>query len=603
MRSVPPRGVATVVGLAALGLAACGGSDGTGPSTSIPTYDLAVGQSVTFLDSAHMVAQLTVVPGARYLVTVVNTASTSDGFDLRGSFQASSAQAAGALARRAASHAAAGAPTRRAAPPGGGTPAISAAALRHVLAVAARSERAHLRRLSIARTVATRLGSPFAGLAARRERLLAAGPASRALGAPSQTIGDVNVWYVSRATGSCAAVDTIGARTVAVSSKAIILADTVSSWTQRPDSSFYQTLADEYSALTYPEVVTNFGDPLLIDSTMSDVGKLTIVITPRLSLLDGVAACVNPGDFHAQAGSNVTESIYSWVPDSLNGYPLDLWQRFVRPTLAHETKHVASFAQRFSDGGVFEVTWLEEGTAQISSEIWMRNFDETTWKGAATFAETFGCEFVSSDPCYSDSKPAGLFNHLTFLYEFLDSASDVPNVEALGSTVESEYGGGWSLARWSADQFASTEPLFFHALIDDRTNTGLANLAAHTGQPATLLQLYWAMATAIDSVQVTPTDVRATVPSFDFADIFAVGDTLDHGFFSSIFTHLAPTRPTEVTTGTFDATVAVVPAPAGAGHVLVTAATAGSQRLELRTASGGTPLSSSGLRVGILRIQ
>jgi len=606
-RRVDVIGGLALCGIAA-GLAACGGDSGTSPSNTIPTYDLAVGQSVTFLDSAHMVARLTVVPGARYLVTVVNTASTSDGFDLRGSFSSSSAQAAGALARRPAGTrvpTAAVVPSTRSVPRGGvvGAPAISAATLQHVLDVTARSERAHVRRLSLGRALATRLGSPFAGLAARREELRAAGPSARALGAPNETIGAVNTWYVSRDAGSCANVDTIGARTVAVASKAVILADTVSTWTQRPDSSFYQTLADEYSTLTYEEVVTNFGDPLLIDSTLSNVGKVTIVLTPRLNLLGGIAAFVNPCDFHAQAGSNVTESIYSWVADSVNGYPLDLWQRFVRPTLAHETKHVASFAQRFSDGGVFEDTWLEEGTAQISSEIWMRNFDLNTWKGGATFAQTFGCEFVTSEPCYADSKPAGLFNHLIFLYQFLDSASDTPNVEALGTTVPSEYGGGWSFARWSADQFAASEPAFFHALIDDRTNTGVANLAAHTGQPAGLLQLYWAMATAIDSVRVTPTDVRVTVPSFDYADIFAVGDTLDGGFFSTIFTHLAPTRPTEETTGTFDATIAVVPAPAGAGHVFINATTAGSQRLELRSATGGVPLATSGLRVGILRVQ
>ena len=153
------------------------------------------------------------------------------------------------------------------------------------------------------------------------------------------------------------------------------------------------------------------------DSKLSNIGKVTVVITPRLNADSGIAAFVNPCDWLNETGSNLTETIYNWVADSVNGYPLSLWEKFIRPTLAHESKHVASFAQRYSDGGVFETVWLEEGTAQMSSEIWMRNFDQTAWKSSADFDATLGCEFVTTNPCYGVNKPAGLFNHLEFLYE------------------------------------------------------------------------------------------------------------------------------------------------------------------------------------------
>jgi hypothetical protein len=578
-------------------MTACGGNSGTNPRPG-GTITLALGQSAVFVDSAHMVTHLQVQSGARYLIAVVNTDASNgslEDFTLHGTFATSTA-AATVTAQRATPQAAAAAPRSR------GTPAISAAEMQRLVAVAARAERAHLRRMAIDRALATRLGSPFTKLAGRRARLeaeaVARGETVHALGGPSQTIGTVNRWFVRHFNGVCSDVDTIGARTVAVSAKAIILADTSSSWTTRPDSGYYQQVADEYSAMTYSEVTTYIGDPLLIDSTLSKVGKVTIVITPAINIKDpGIAAFVNPCDFQAVGGSNVTESIYNWVADSANGYPLSLWERFLRPTLAHETKHISSFAQRYKDGGVFETVWLEEATAQMSSEIWMRSFDHTSWKSHAGFDETLGCEFVSSNSCYAASKPAGLFNHLEFLYQYLDGASDTAlsyqDREALGTSVESDYGAGWSFARWTADQYAGSEQSFLHGIIDDQANTGVKNLEARSGQSAATLQVYWVLATALDSVRFTPTDPRLTVPSFDFADIFAGADTV----FNLTFPRLEPVWPHQVSSGAFDESVTKIPGLAGTSYFVLTATGTGTQTLELRPVS-----STSGLRVGIVRV-
>jgi hypothetical protein len=588
-------------------MAGCGSNSGTDPRPAT-TYNLAVGQSAVFLDSAHMLTHLQIQPAARYLIAVVNTdASNSslEDFDLRGTFAVSAASVTTVQARQARPV------TPRATPQttmsfGGrshGTPAISGTEMRRLMLVSARAEREHLRRMAVDRALAARLGNPFPKLAARQARLTAAAQASgttaHALGGPSTTIGNVTKFFVRQFGESCTVGNTIGARTVAISSKAIVVADTTSSWTQRPDSGYYQTLADEYSTLTYPMVTNYIGDPLLMDAKLSNVGKVTIVITPELNKDNGIAAFVNPCDFLDETGSNVTETIYNWVADSLNGYPLSLWERFLRPTLAHETKHVASFAQRYTDGGVFETVWLEEATAQMSSEIWMRNFDQTGWKTSAGFDQTLGCEFVSSNPCYSASKPAGLFNHLEFLYQYLDSASDPPDREALGTTIESEYGAGWSFARWTADQFAGSEQTFLHGIIDDESHISIANLQQRSGQSAATLQVYWVLATALDSIQFTPTDARLTVPSFDFANIFAVADTV----FSATFPRLEPVWPNQVSSGAFDQTVTGVPGLAGTSYVVLSATSGGTQTLELRSGSGGVISSSSGLRVGIVRVQ
>jgi hypothetical protein len=347
-------------------------------------------------------------------------------------------------------------------------------------------------------------------------------------------------------------------------------------------------------------VSSYIGNPLLMDSKLSNVGKVTIVITPRLNADSGIAAFVNPCDWLNESGSNLTETIYNWVADPVNGYPLSLWEKFIRPTLAHESKHVASFAQRYSDGGVFETVWLEEGTAQMSSEIWMRNFDQTAWKSSADFDATLGCEFVTTNPCYLATKPAGLFNHLEFLYDYLSAATgSSPDPESLASTIEGEYGAGWSFARWTADQYASTEQTFLHGIIDDETNVSVQNLMARSGQSAPTLQVYWVLATALDSIQFTPTDPRLTVPSFNLANIYAVADTV----FNLTFPRLEPVWPNQVAAGTFDETVDGIQGLSGASYIMLNATSTGTESLELRSGSGGSISASSGLRVGIVRVQ
>jgi hypothetical protein len=610
-------GLMRVAGLGtAVAVAACSNSDSGATSPhAVSNLNLSVGQSAVFLDSAHMLTNIQVQSGARYLIAVVNTdgsnASLED-FDLHGTFATSTASVTTVQAAHTMRPATAQAPSGGVSAGARSAPLLSGAELHRVMTVSAHAEREHLRRLAIDRSLATRYGNPLPKLAARQARLLAAaaavtapagGATANALGGPATTIGSVTKFFVRKFGESCSDGDSIGARTVAVSSKAIVVADTTSAWTQmnRPDSSFYQTLADEYSSVTYPMVSTYVGDPLLMDAKLSNVGKVTIVITPQLNQDNGIAAFVNPCDWLDETGSNVTETIYNWVADSLdtNAYPLSLWEKFLRPTLAHETKHVASFAQRYSDGGVFETVWLEEATAQMSSEIWMRAFDQTAWKSSAGFDATLGCEFVTTNPCYSATKPAGLFNHLIFLYEYLDAASDSPDGEALGTTIESEYGAGWSFARWTADQYASSEQTFLHGIIDDEANISVQNLMARSGQSAATLQVYWVLATALDSVQVTPTDPRLTVPSFNFYNIYAVGDSV----FTGTFPRLEPVWTNQVSSGSFDKTVTGVPGLTGASYIMLNASTTGTQTLELRSGSGGTISSSSGLRVGIVRVQ
>ena len=592
MRAQMVRKTITVVIPAAVAasLAACGGGTEVGPSGNTGTTKLALGQAAVFVDSAHFATQLVLTAGAKYLIAVVNTDTSSsirEDFTLHG---AAGTSAASTTASRVV---------------GTATPAVHHAASTTASQWTGRlrtlrvAQANHLKMLERNRAVYQRLGSPLPALRAHVTHTFAAGV--------TPTVGVVNHLSVARSFGaSCTDVDSIDARTVAVGEHIVVVVDTASGWT-RPDSSFYGTFASEFDAITYPHIIANIGNPLLLDGQLSNAGRITVMLTPHLNTFSGgIVAFVNSCDFYSRAqnpASNQTEIFYGWVPQSADtGWTPGPWGQFMRSVAAHETKHIVSFAKHISQDANFEQVWLEEGLAQESAEIWARHFNNATWKGNDGFAATLGCEILESDPCYSATKPLTLFDHLSWLWIYDSTASVAPSAEGVNVTTEGRYGAGWQLARWATDQYGSSEASFIESLIDDPTYNGMANVSQHTGQPAATLFVYWSLASAIfDSVTWSPTDVRTTNPSFNFANIFANGSLSTIGFDGGP-TWNFPTVPTALVSGTFDEQVLSIPGT-GASYFLLSAPSAGSQMLELRSGSGGTISSSSGFRVGVLRVQ
>jgi hypothetical protein len=265
-----------------------------------------------------------------------------------------------------------------------------------------------------------------------------------------------------------------------------------------------------------------------------------------------------------------------------------------------------------SNNPVLEEIWLEEGLAQESAEIWERNFSQATWKGQATFLQTAACEINlgANAPCdLANNKPLALLaSHLPFFFEYLQA--ETSNSEGLGVDTPANYGAGWTIARWATDQYASSgEGAFIKSLIGEPQLTGLANLSLHTGQSVPTLLVYWNLATAIfQTPAYTAADVRTTVPSFNFADIFNVGQTrltcggTPCGLFTNSGLPVFPVQPLAFSAGTFSGTVTSVPGTS-ASFFLLSGTTAGTQALQLLSGSGGTLPAGSGFRVAILRVQ
>jgi hypothetical protein len=474
-----------------------------------------------------------------------------------------------------------------------------------------------------------RMGNPLSAWARARARTTGLNLPTSAAVTVSQTVGTVNKVYVRNlgSGGSCTTVDSIGARTVAVGQHVMVVADTNTlTWPDslRPDSSWYTTFVNEYDAITYPHIVNNMGDPLGLDQSLSKLGKITVVITPILNDFPGnggsIVAFVNGCDFFpfAESGidadySNETEMFYSWIPGSA-GFTVPDWEAGLRATAAHESKHIVSYTDRImNDSPVFEQIWLEEGLAQESSEIWERNFNQATWLGHATFLQTVACEIPlgPNAPCdQANNKPYALLaGHLPFFWDYLSAENT--NSEGLGLDTPANYGAGWTIARWATDQYAQGigEAAFIKSLINEPSLNGLANLSAHTGQSIATLLVYWNLATAIfQTPTYTAADVRTTIPSFNFADIFNVGQTkltcsgTPCGIFTRSGSPVYPIQPINITAGAFTKTVRAVPGTS-ASFFLLSGATAGTETLQLLSGTGDPLSPNSGFRVAILRVQ
>ncbi len=613
--------VAMVGGCAGTPTTPTGGSGGTAGTTTLT----APGQSATFLTTPAFTTNLTLAAGGQYLIAVVNTDpsyTTTEGFTLAGNYSSGSAEhvapvvASGVPMTAGVRYSAAPSPTPR-------YQITSPAAKR--MASLRKLQRTHLQMLD--RNV--QIFQSYAGLRSTVKGPRASANMVRPLGCCSQTVGTVQKVYIAKAFGAtCADVDSIGARTVAVGQHIIVLADTsLTNWPAalRPDSGFYQTFASEYDGVTWPHIQTYIGNPLALDNTLSGVGKVTTVISPVLNAFGGgIVAFVDGCDFNpvtpGQSLDNDTEVFYYWTPDPAQGWTVEPWEELMRATAAHETKHLVSYTDHIMNNGftVPELIWLEEGLAQESSEIWERHFNQAKWKGNANFDQTVGCELnlgPGGPQCDSaGTKPIALVgSHLPFLFEYLAEESTSPVGHGLGTDTPSNYGSGWQFARWATDQYASTEPSFITSLVNEPALNGLPNLAKHTGKSIEELLVYWSLASAIfDTATYTAADVRITNPSFNFGNIFYVGQTgltcmggVPCGLFSANGspTPALPVQP--VVYGTNVAINATVPSVPGttAYYALLAATNGGTETLQLKSSSGGAISPSSGFRVGIVRVK
>ena len=582
---------------------------GSGQQTA-SVVNLQPGQSVTFLTSAAAAGCLEIEPQAdsRYILSVMNVAPSGASI---ASLKIHGGEPMAALSNRVArtQSRADGATTLRNWLPGTGEYDQR------------NSERLHRDVLEADRKMVQRRGSPAAavarlrGRAARAGALLDRGAVARAFAPQLNDTLPFHIRDINNDVGDTVCVKgfEVRARTVYVGEKTALFEDIDSPSSGQMDE-FYRSIGEEFENVIYPMLVENFGDPLAFDPELGAKGKVLMLFSPVVNQnFGGVAGFVSGCDFYPYDSlpgadqntvGNEAAIFYAYVPENATADAIDRWQAFVRGVLAHESKHLSSYAAKFANGAsALEEGWLEESTAQLASEIYQRTFSHSPWKTPTSFLASVGCEppLTTRNGCTGDH-PQVMLHHFTYLYDYLHGGSAE---SPIGSSADAYYGGAWSFVRWTVDQYAPSEAGILHAMTQSTTTFGLANILTRIDATFPEVVAGWSLASAVAGVSdFTPESPLLTFPSWKQGEIFArmheeliLASTGDPAFPLTY-----PLVPDTASFGDFARSVSVLH---GGGVALfdLRSTTAEREPIEITLSSGAPLPADSPVRTTIVRVK
>ncbi|HYH78520.1 MAG TPA: hypothetical protein VEX86_01945, partial [Longimicrobium sp.] len=383
---------------------------------------------------------------------------------------------------------------------------------------------------------------------------------------------------------------------------------------------YYDKIGDQFNADMEPVIRNNFGDVLRRDAQTDDNGVLIALFTPVINNnFDGVAGFViscdlypnDEGTTNTNTSSNFGEVFYAYQPE-VNGtgyasFTPDSWYWSIRATFIHETKHVASYVAHAANGHAFqEVSWLEEGLARHSEELWAREtIYNVAWKGNTGYGSagtpgSLWCDYrQTTGSCLTNTRRPSLNVHRHFqgLYTFMTNPT---TRSPFGRTPvdggSSFYATSWSLTRYAIDRYGASDAAFLTALTQANTQ-GITNLAARAGVSRQQLQGGWALAMIADDYPgLASPSADIQVPTWNFRNIFAGMNSDFPGNFVAV-----PLVPTALAYGSF-APLTVDPLYGGAVKYYTFSGTqSAAQLVRLTSTGGGAP--SGDLRVAIARLQ
>ncbi|HEY5490205.1 MAG TPA: hypothetical protein VIK25_03330, partial [Gemmatimonadaceae bacterium] len=423
------------------------------------------------------------------------------------------------------------------------------------------------------------------------------------------TVGSTVTMNNRGLTGSCNATNlTSTARVVAVNAHSIVLEDNASSTAGQVDPELI-ALGQIFETSQYA-VLSNFGDINAYDLAggLNNPGRVVMFFTPTENVpysgggivLGHVDSCdFYPPALSFAAGSNFTKIFYARVPTILTGsagtQDTKAWWSATMPgTLVHESKHLVAYAERLArNAPAPEESWLEEGTAQLATELFSRSvYAGVGWKTNTTYANSVYCDVRSGQPAC----PNGLQlmnNPFGWLYKYYRSNEDL-SVLSPGSVDGTIYGSAWMFARWLVDQYGGpTESTLLRSLVQEANLTGVNNVTSKTGQSFTALLADWTMTLIADDYPgFTPAaGAKYTFPSWNTRDIWA-GYNTDFPTQRVLF----PLNVNLVAFGSFNLSGFL--AGAAAGLIELSGTQTSKQLLNLSGLPAGTTI-----RLSILRVQ
>ncbi|HEX6924770.1 MAG TPA: Ig-like domain-containing protein [Longimicrobiaceae bacterium] len=384
--------------------------------------------------------------------------------------------------------------------------------------------------------------------------------------------------------GACSNPDYRTGRVVAVSDRAIIVADTTN-----PANGFttsdYETIAATFDDLIWRVNTSNFGEPTDIDNN----DRVIIFYTRAVNELTPAGADSYVGGFfynrdlfpksgsNACAGSNEAEMFYMLVPDpngevngNVRGKNFVLERTF--SVLAHEFQHLINDSRRLyvNKALVWEEGWLNEGLSHIAEEL--------AFYAASGYEprNNLGSGPVSS-PHFSRYNVDNVARYINYLRE--------PEKHSLMGEVDelATRGAVWAFLRYVADREPGDDQAMWMRLVNSKT-VGLENLEEVLGVDPLQWMEDWQVSVFTDDADID-VDERYTQPSWNFRLLTQFLDT------SGRF----PLR-----TLTVRPDAEPIPLDGGAAAFLRARVESGSERAVRTTVEGLPP--PSRLRLAVVRI-
>ena len=502
---------------AAITLVACGGSDSVTPSGVV---SLTAGQSapLTATNALKIEGGST---GSENVLVLVDTGFSSISAKTNYSVAATGIGAAGAVSPPATSL----------------SPSVVASSMSASPAVTSVSQIAWGPKLDMAfglrlnaRSRARFLGGFSAARAALASRRMTPSAALRSVASAAPQVGDI--FNINVGQDPCSNIQKIGARVVAISQQAIVLADTLN-----PTGGFtaadYQRFAIRFDTLVYPIDVNNFGQPADIDNN----GKILLLFTRAVNELTPANSSSYVGGFFygrdlfpttttngldGCLGSNVGEMFYLLAPDptgQVNGNVrrTGFVDSVTTSVIAHEFQHLINASRRLyvtQNVQDFEEGWLDEGLAHIAEELLF--YKEANLGPRNNIALSALQASTQTRNAFNEDMASNAGRYRSYLLKPSESSPfrDDDSLETRGAT--------WNLLRYLADRKAgsasASDAPTWQALVST-ARTGIANLSAVFGSDLQARVQDWSTAHYTDDL-VPAAPSALTHPSWNFHNIY-----------------------------------------------------------------------------------
>jgi hypothetical protein len=376
---------------------------------------------------------------------------------------------------------------------------------------------------------APRIQSARSWFKARREVITAPEAVTQTVPA----VGDL-LKLNANASSFCDNADMRTGRVVAITDKAIVVADTANPAGGFTDAE-YRSIGVTFDTLVDPVDRAAFGTPTDIDNN----GHVIMFFTRAVNeLTSGGSNGVVLGFFYQRdlfpktvapgpcPGSNVAEMFYLLVPDStgiVNGNKRTKSQviTFTNGTVAHEYQHLINASRRLYVNGAgtnFEETWLDEGLAHMAEEL---NFWQASGRVPRANIDASMFNDTKAAVAYSTFEVNNFRRYQTYLARTETQAPDGFNDPSHDLQTR---GAIWNFLRFAADHLpAGAENAFWFNLVNSKTS-GIANLTSVLGTAPNSLMRDWAISVFLDDNAVG-VDPRFQQPSWNLRSALTGGGT------------------------------------------------------------------------------